>query len=198
AKVSLTIETLDSDYHFLGEVPFAPERKMMTIVRRTPNGPIAYVKGAPDVLLQHCTHRLSLDGVTEPITESIRAAILDANAAFARQALRVLGMAHRQLDREPEAYRAQELEDGLVFLGLAAMKDPLRLEAKAAVQVCQDAGIQTVMITGDHKDTAVAIAEELRGVKGPIRSLSGTELDRLSDDELIRTVDQVAVYARVS
>ena len=199
AKASLTIETLDRrSYHFLGEVPFDPERKMMTIVRRTSNGPIAYVKGAPDVLLRHCTYRLTLDGVTEPITESIRTAILDANAAFAHQALRVLGMAHRRLELEPDSYRAQELEDGLVFLGLAAMKDPLRLEAKAAVQVCQDAGIQTVMITGDHADTAVAIAEELRGVNGPIQSLSGMELNRLSDDELIRTVDQVAVYARVS
>ena len=120
-----------------------------------------------------------MDGTIEPLTESIRAAILDANAAFAHQALRVLGMAHRRLDREPDAYRAQELEDRLVFLGLAAMKDPLRPEAKAAVQACHDAGIRTVMITGDHKDTAVAIAEELRGVKGPIQSLSGMELDRL-------------------
>ena len=139
-----------------------------------------------------------MDGTIEPMTESIRAAILDANAAFAHQALRVLGMAQRRLDREPDVYRAQELEDRLVFLGLAAMKDPLRPEAKAAVQACHDAGIRTVMITGDHKDTAVAIAEELRGVKGPIQSLSGMELDRLSDDELVRTVDQVAVYARVS
>jgi Ca2+-transporting ATPase len=198
AKAALTIKTLDSAYHFLGEVPFDPERKMMTIVRRSPDGPIAYVKGAPDVLLRHCTHRLAMDGTAEPITESIRAAILDANASFANQALRVLAMARRRLDREPDAYRAQELEDRLVFLGLAAMKDPLRPEAKAAVQACHDAGIRTVMITGDHKDTAVAIAEELRGVKGAIQSLSGTELDRLSDDELARTVDQVAVYARVS
>ena len=198
AKASLTTETLDSSYHFLGEVPFDPERKMMTIVRRTSNGPIAYVKGAPDVLLRHCTYRLTLDGVIEPITEAIRAAILDANAAFAHQALRVLGMAYRRLEREPDAYRAQELEDGLVFLGLAAMKDPLRPEAKAAVHACHDAGIQTVMITGDHKDTAVAIAEELRGVKEPIRSLSGMELDRLSEEELARTVEQVNVYARVS
>jgi Ca2+-transporting ATPase len=198
AKASVTLETLDPAYDFLGEVPFDPERKMMTIVRRTPDGPVAYVKGAPDVLLRHCTYRLTLNGTTEPMTESIRAAILDANAAFARQALRVLGMAQRRLDREPDFYRAQELEDRLVFLGLAAMKDPLRPEAKAAVQACQDAGIRTVMITGDHKDTAVAIAEELRGVKGPIQSLSGMELDRLPDDELVRTVDQVAVYARVS
>jgi Ca2+-transporting ATPase len=107
-------------------------------------------------------------------------------------------MAHRRLDREHDAYRAQELEDRLVFLGLAAMKDPLRPEAKAAVQACQDAGIRTVMITGDHKGTAVAIAEELRGIKEPIQALSGTELDRLSDDELVRNVGQVAVYARVS
>ncbi len=198
AKAALTIETLDQAYHFLGEVPFDSERKMMTIVRRTPDGPVAYVKGAPDVLLRHCTHRLAMGGTTEPITESIRAGIVDANASFAHQALRVLAIAHRRLDREPDAYRAQELEDQLVFLGLAAMKDPLRPEAKAAVQACHDAGIRTVMITGDHKDTATAIAEELGGVEEPIQSLSGTELDQLSDDELARTVEHVTVYARVS
>jgi Ca2+-transporting ATPase len=198
AKAALTIEKLDSAHHFLGEVPFDPERKMMTIVRRTPDGPVAYVKGAPDVLLRRCTHQLAMDGTAEPITKSIRTAILDANATFAHQALRVLAMARRRLDREPDTYRAQELEDRLVFLGLAAMKDPLRPEAKAAVQACHDAGIQTVMITGDHKDTAVAIAEELGALKGPGQALSGMELDRLSDDELVRTVEQVAVYARVS
>jgi Ca2+-transporting ATPase len=198
AKAAITVETLGSAYDFLGEVPFDPERKMMTIVRRTPDGPFAYVKGAPDVLLRHCTHRFAMDGTTEPLTESIRGAILDANASFAHQALRVLAMAHRRLDGEPEAYRAHELEDRLVFLGLAAMKDPLRPEAKAAVQACHDAGIRTVMITGDHKDTATAIAEELRGGNEPIQSLSGMELDRLSDDELARTVEQVSVYARVS
>jgi Ca2+-transporting ATPase len=198
AKAGLTIETLDSAYSFLGEVPFNSERKMMTIVRQTPDGPVAYVKGAPDVLLQHCTHRLTMDGMIEPLTESTRTSILDANASFSHQALRVLGMAQRRLDCEPDAYRADELENRLVFLGLVAMKDPLRPEAKAAVQACHDAGIQTVMITGDHKDTAVAIAEELRGVNEPIRSLSGMELDRLSDEELVKTVEQVAVYARVS
>ncbi len=198
AKAALTIETLDSAYHFLGEVPFDPERKMMTIVRRTPDGSVAYVKGAPDVLLRHCTHWLVADGTVEALTESIRAAILEANAAFAHQALRVLGMAHRRLEREPEAYRANELENRLVFLGLAAMKDPLRLEAKAAVQACREAGIRTVMITGDHKDTAAAIAGELYGTDSHVEALSGMELDRLSDDELVRTVEQVTVYARVS
>lgn len=198
AKAALTIETLAKAYDFLGEVPFDPERKMMTIVRRTPDGPVAYVKGAPDVLLRGCTHRLAADGTIEPITESIRVATLEANAAFAHQALRVLGMAHRRLEREPDAYRADELENQLVFLGLAAMKDPLRPEAKAAVQACRDAGIRTVMITGDHKDTAAAIAGELYGTDSQVEALSGMELDRLSDDELVKTVDQVAVYARVS
>lgn len=198
AKTGLRIEQLEPTHRFLGEVPFDSERKMMTVVRRTSDGPVAYVKGAPDVLLRHCTHRLATDGTDEPLTESIRAAILDANASFAHQALRVLAIARRRLDREPDAYRAQELEERLVFLGLAAMKDPLRPEAKAAVQACHEAGIRTVMITGDHKDTAAAIAEELRGAKEPIQSFSGTELDRLSDDELNRTVEQVAVYARVS
>ncbi len=198
AKAGLTIETLDSAYQFLGEAPFDSERKMMTIVRRTPDGPVAFVKGAPDVLLRHCTHRLAMDGTIEPITESIRAATLEANASCAHQALRVLAMAHRRLEREPDTYRADELEHQLVFLGLAAMKDPLRPEAKAAVQVCRDAGIRTVMITGDHKDTAAAIAGELYGTGSHVEALSGMELDRLSDDELVKTVEQVAVYARVS
>ncbi|MEO8046100.1 MAG: cation-translocating P-type ATPase [Nitrospirota bacterium] len=198
AKAGLTIETVGSAYQFLGEVPFDSERKMMTIVRRTSDGPVAYVKGAPDVLLRHCTHRLAIDGTIEPITESIRAAIFEANASCAHQALRVLAMAHRRLEREPDAYRADELEHQLVFLGLAAMKDPLRPEAKAAVQACSDAGIRTVMITGDHKDTAAAIAGELYGTGSHVEALSGMELDRLSDDELVKTVVQVAVYARVS
>jgi Ca2+-transporting ATPase len=198
AKAGLTFETLDSAYSFLGEVPFNSERKMMTIVRSTLDGPVAYVKGAPDVLLQHCTHRLTMDGTIEPLTESTRTVILDANASFSHQALRVLGMAQRRLDCEPDAYRADELENRLVFLGLVAMKDPLRSEAKVAVQTCHDAGIRTVMITGDHKETAVAIAEELGSMKGLGQALSGVELDRLSDDELARIVEQVRVYARVT
>lgn len=198
AKAGLHMEELEPTHPFLGEVPFDPERKMMTIVRRSSDGPAAYVKGAPDVLLRHCTHRLAADGTVEALTESIRAAILEANVAFAHQTLRVLGMAHRQLEGEPDAYRADELENRLVFLGLAAMKDPLRPEAKVAVQACRDAGIRTVMITGDHKDTAVAIAGELYGMDSHVEALSGTELDRLSDDELVQTVEKVTVYARVS
>lgn len=198
AKLAFTLEALEPTHRFLGEVPFDPARKRMTIVRQTPEGTVAFTKGAPDILLQHCTARMTQDGRIEPLTEDLRRHILDANAGYAHEALRVLGLAQRQLERVPEAYRADVLEQDLVFLGLAAMKDPLRPEAKAAVQLCQDAGIRTVMITGDHKDTAAAIAAELGLMKGEGRALAGTDLDRLSDDEMVNVVDHVAVYARVS
>jgi len=198
AKAGLRMEELEPTHQFLGEVPFDPERKMMTIVRQSSDGPVAYVKGAPDVLLGRCTHCLGTNGTVELLSDSPRASILDANAQFAHHALRVLALGQRRLARKPDSFHSSELEQQLVFLGLAAMKDPLRPEAKIAVQACHAAGIRTVMITGDHKDTATAIAEELRGVKEPIQSLSGSELDRLSDDELVRAVEQVAVYARVT
>ncbi len=198
AKGGIERDRLEAAHPFLGEVPFDPERKMMTVVRQTAAGPVAFVKGAPDVLLRRCTHRMALEGSEESLTESSRAALLEANARFAHRALRVLGMARRALGHAPEAYRAEELERDLVFLGLAAMKDPLRPEAKAAVQVCREAGIQTVMITGDHKDTAVAIAQDLGIQLDGAQALSGTELDRLSDAELAGRVARVSVYARAS
>lgn len=198
AKAGLRMEELERTHRFLGEVPFDPERKMMTIVRRRSDGPVAYIKGAPDVLLGRCTHRLAEDGSIEPFSDRARAAVLDANARFARQALRVLGVGQRRLAREPDRYQSSGLEEQLVFVGLAAMKDPLRPEAKAAVQACHDAGIRTVMITGDHKDTAAAIAEELGLLKVEGQALTGAELDRLSDEALTKQVGQFAVYARVS
>lgn len=198
AKAGLRMEELEPSHQFLGEVPFDPERKMMTIVRRSSNAPVAYVKGAPDVLLSKCSHRLGTNGTIEVLSDSTRAAVLDANAQFAHHALRVLGLAHRRLSKEPDSYHSSELEQQLVFLGLAAMKDPLRPEAKVAVQACHAAGIKTVMITGDHKDTAVAIAEELGSRNGTVQALTGTELDRLSDEALGKQVDHVSVYARVS
>ncbi len=198
AKAAITMEALEGTHRFLGEVPFSPERKRMTIVRQTPEGPVAFVKGAPDILLQSCTSLMAGDGKIEPLTEDRRRAILDANAGFAHAALRVLALAQRSLERVPESYRQDELERDLVFLGLAAMKDPLRPEAKAAVELCHDAGIRTVMITGDHKDTAAAIAAELGLMKGEGGAVDGSELDRLSDDELARAVNRIGVYARVS
>ena len=198
AKLDLRAAELESSQPFLGEIPFDSERKMMTVVRRIQDGAIAYVKGAPDVLVGRCSHRLAMDGTVEPLTESARQAILDANAAFAHEALRVLGVAHRRLPRAPDGYRAEALERELVFLGLAAMKDPLRPEAKLAVQACREAGIRTVMITGDHKETAVAIAGELGILGSQQGAMSGTEIDGLSDEDLVRVVDRISVYARAT
>jgi Ca2+-transporting ATPase len=198
AKLHLNKEHLDATCPVLGEVPFDAGRKMMTVVRRTATGPTAFVKGAPDVLLGRCTHCRTADGRDEPLTDPASARILAANRAFAQGALRVIGIARRRLSGEPALYRAGDLEQGLTFLGLAAMNDPLRPEALAAVKACREAGIRVVMITGDHRDTAEAIARELDLLDGGVRAISGTELDALTDDELAGRVEEVAVYARVS
>jgi len=198
AKGGVTQEAAKQDTSFAGEIPFDAERKRMTVVRRMKDGMVAYVKGAPDILLSRCTHRLTLDGTPEPLSESQRKALLDANAALAGQALRVLAVAQRSWDRESNGFPAEEVERDLVFLGLFAMKDPLRPEAIEAVRLCREAGIRTVMITGDHKDTAVAIARELGLYDGDGSALSGADVNNLTDDQLAQFVDRVTVYARVS
>jgi len=198
AKVRLTKEELECNAPFEEELPFDAERKMMTVIRRTSEGGMAYVKGAPDVLLRHCIHRLTLDGRVEPLSELQRKDILETNASLARETLRVLGVAHRLVDGPRMNLPADAVERELVFLGLFAMKDPLRPEAKEAVRLCRKAGIQTVMITGDHKETAVAIAGELGVMNGHRKACSGADLDRLSDSDLAGSVNQVSVFARVS
>lgn len=198
SKAGLQKKDLEPEAPFLGEVPFDSERKKMTIVRRTRSGPIAFVKGAPDVLLRDCCAWMTSDGRTEMLTEDLRQEILAANHRFASQALRVLGVAMRPLDHIPAVYTAATLEHDLVFLGLMGMKDPIRPEAKVAVEACRTAGVRTVMITGDHKDTAVAIGDELGLLQGGMEAIAGSELDHLSDQELRERVAQIAVYARVS
>ncbi|MBD0316715.1 MAG: cation-translocating P-type ATPase, partial [Nitrospiraceae bacterium] len=193
----LTKEQLERHAPFDTEIPFDAGRKMMTIIRRSPECCFAYSKGAPDVLLKQCAARMTLDGTSEPLAETDRARIADMIASLGQQALRVLAVAHRPLDRQ--GYRADmEVERALVFLGLLAMKDPLRPEAKEAVRTCRNAGIRTVMITGDHKETAVAIARELGIYREGEAALSGAELDGMTDHDLTRAVLRVAVYARVS
>jgi Ca2+-transporting ATPase len=197
AKSDLWKDRLEAAQPFVGEIPFDPERKMMTLIRKAPEGAVAYVKGAPDLLLQRCTQHMTAEGRVEPLTEAARQEILVANAFYAGQALRVLGLALRPLARVPEDYRAGEIECDLTFLGLTAMKDPLRPEAIAAVRACREAGIRTVMITGDHKETAAAIARELGLLNGHV-ALSGAELDRLTDVELSELIERITVYARTS
>jgi P-type Ca2+ transporter type 2C len=198
AKAGLTKNHLEQENPWLGEVPFDPERKKMTVVRRTVSGPMAYIKGAPDVLLHDCQAWLTRGGEIQPFTDAIRQEITATNQRFSSQSLRVLGMAMRLLDRIPDAYDARSLECELVFLGLVSMKDPIRPEAKTAVGACRAAGIRTVMITGDHKDTAVAIANELGIMESGAQAISGAELNLLSDDELHDRVKGAAVYARVT
>jgi Ca2+-transporting ATPase len=198
AKAGLTKNHLEQENPWLGEVPFDSERKKMTVVRQTPSGPVAFVKGAPDVLLRDCQAWLTRGGDIQPLTDATRQEITASNQRFASQALRVLGVAMRPLDRIPDVYDAKNLECDLVFLGLVGMKDPIRPEAKAAVEACRAAGIRTVMITGDHKDTAVAIAKELGMMEPGEQAISGAELNQLSDDELRDRVKAAAVYARVT
>jgi Ca2+-transporting ATPase len=198
AKAQLLREPLEGEHVFVGEVPFDPERKMMTVIRRLGEGLVAYVKGAPDGLLPHCTQYMTTEGHVIPLTDAVCQQILVANRAFAQGALRVLAVAHRPLPQQPSAFHAQDLERDLIFLGLLAMKDSLRPEAKVAAAACGEAGVRTVMITGDHKDTAVAIARELGILDGQAQALSGAELDEVTDTELAERVDTIAVYARVS
>jgi len=198
AKVSLTKEELEEGSPFQGEIPFDAERKMMTVVRREAEGSKAYVKGAPDIVLKRCMHRMTFGGVIEPLNDQQRQALLDSNVSLARETLRVLAVAERPLTDVPGELRPDSIEQDLVFLGLCAMKDPLRPEAKEAVRLCREAGIRTVMITGDHKDTAVAIARELGLSDRDGAALSGAEIDNLSDEQLGQVVERISVYARVS
>jgi Ca2+-transporting ATPase len=198
AKFGMTKQALEHSAPFEDEIPFDAERKMMTMIRRTPAGRMAYVKGAPDVLLPRCTRRLRLDGRVEALSDRHRQDVLATNGSMARQALRVLAVAHRPLDASQKGALAATVERELVFLGLVAMKDPLRPEVMDAVRLCREAGITTAMITGDHKDTAVAIARELGLSNGDRSALSANEIDNLTDDQLATVVESVFVYARVS
>jgi Ca2+-transporting ATPase len=198
AKVALTKEGLEDRASFEAEIPFDAERKMMTVIRRTAEGSMAYVKGAPDVLLPRCTHRLTLDGLIEPLSDQQQQIMLDTNASLAQQTLRVLAVAHRRLDTHGMNLSTDAVEKDLVFLGLFAMRDPLRPEAVEAVRLCREAGIKTVMITGDHKETAIAIARDLGLHDGDGSALSGHEMNNLTEEQLAQRVERIAVYARVS
>jgi Ca2+-transporting ATPase len=197
AKVGLTKPDLERQYPFVQEIPFDAVRKRMTVLRKGPNGTTAVVKGAPDVLLALCT-AIEDNATTRPLTEKDRDLILKANSDLARQALRVLAVAYRVCGDKITEFTSKTVEDNLIFVGLMAMIDPPREEVKQAIVECRKAGLRTVMITGDHKDTAVAIARELGLYSSDSLALTGEELDRTSDAELASKIDRVRVYARVS
>ena len=180
----------------IDEAPFDSARKMMSTVHKSGEDFVQYTKGAPDALLSRCTHYFE-SGKILPMTDAKRREILNSNKAMADRALRVLAVAKRDWAEKPENNAPEYLERDLVFLGLTGMIDPIRPEVKAAIAECRGAGIRAVMITGDHRDTAVAIAKELGIITDESQAVTGAELDRLSDEQFRRKVTEYGVYARV-
>ena len=181
----------------IGEVPFDSSRKMMTTVHKTENGKLVqFTKGAPDEILKRCT-KVIVDGKVIALSDEKRQEILSANKAMADKALRVLAASMKTLKEEPSAYESESVEADLIFVGLVGMIDPVRPEVKPAIDECRSAGIRPIMITGDHKDTAVAIAMQLGIIENSSQAITGAELDKISDEEFERAVEQYSVYARV-
>ncbi len=180
----------------VAEAPFDSGRKMMSTIHKCGDAFVQYTKGAPDEVLRRCIS-YEQDGKILPMTEEKRREILDKNHSMADKALRVLAAAKRNWNAVPEDVTPENLEQDLCFIGLTGMIDPIRPEVKAAIAECRSAGIRPVMITGDHKDTAVAIARDLGIISGPEQAITGAELDKLSDEELDKAVENYGVYARV-
>lgn len=193
-KAGIIQSEVKERYPRIDEIPFSSERKRMTTIHNMPEGKTAYSKGAPEVIIDSCSH-IMIDGKAKPITENDRIAIMEAGSHMAENALRVLAIAYRPL---PENIIKQEdIEKEMVFLGLTGMIDPPRKEAKDAIALCHKAGIKSVMITGDHKVTAMAVAKEL-GILQNNLAVTGAELDNMSDAEFSEKVEKIDVYARVS
>jgi Ca2+-transporting ATPase len=193
AKAKILQDQSNAEYPRVDEVPFSSERKMMTTIHKGPQGKLAYSKGAPEIILDSCTS-VYQNGQERELSTKDKEEILDIARGMAEDALRVLAMAYKPFS---DTKSAADAEQAMVFVGLVGMIDPPREEVKAAIKICEEAGIKPVMITGDHKLTAVAVARELGLLKESI-ALSGSELDELSDQEFERIVEQVNVYARVS
>lgn len=180
----------------VGEAPFDSMRKMMSTIHKTNDGLLQFTKGAPDEILKRCT-RILRDGNVESITDEDRKVILAKNKEYADRALRVLACGFKPLEALPEDQAPEKIENELVFCGLVGMIDPVRPEVKAAIVECRTAGIRPIMITGDHKDTAVAIAMELGIITDASQALTGAELNDISDEEFSEKVTNYSVYARV-
>ena len=196
AKLGLKKTELKTKFPRVGEAPFDSGRKMMSTLHEANGKVVQYTKGAPDEILRRCTRYIK-DGHEMPMTENVRAEILAANKAMADRALRVLAAALRTYDRMPASTEPETLENELCFVGLVGMIDPVRPEVGAAIEECHRAGIRAIMITGDHIDTATAIAKELGILEGGKRAITGAELAAMSDAEFEKQFRSIAVYARV-
>ncbi len=194
--LGLAKQDLESKTPRIGEIPFDSSRKLMTTVHTAESGYVQYTKGAPDVLLSRCTQYEDETGIHE-MTDEKRAEILTANKGLADKALRVLACGYRNYAEAPSEYTPDAMECDLIFGGLVGMIDPIRPEVKDAITECRSAGIRAVMITGDHKDTAVAIAMQLGIIDDPAQAITGAELDTISDEDFAERVTEFSVYARV-
>lgn len=198
AKGGLSYEKLKEKHPRIQEIPFESERKMMTTFHEGILDTLSSLtKGAPDIVLERCSHIL-INGHEEELTDLYREKIRNANSSLASSALRVLAFAYRRFEVMPKNIDTQSIETNMVFVGLMGMIDPARVEAKKAIKVCRTAGIKPVMITGDYKDTAVAIAKDLGLMQPGDGVLTGRELDSLNDDGLLECVENISIYARVS
>jgi len=196
-KGGLSKDYLEEQMPRVGEAPFDSSRKMMsTIHQLKESGFIQFTKGAPDELLKKCRKYLSDEGIRD-LDQATFDMVLAKNRGFAGKALRVLGAAYKEYDYLPADYSPDMVENELIFVGLVGMIDPVRPEVLAAIQHCKTAGIRPIMITGDHRDTAAAIAMELDIISNPNQVLTGTQLDEISDEELAAEIDKYSVFARV-
>lgn len=194
-KAGLFKQRLELENPLIAELPFDSERKRMSMLRQTSTGPVLFVKGAPDVILRASDSVLS-NGSIEPLSKEHAKAISEANTYLASQALRLLAVGYRPFSSAETL--APSAESKLIFVALIAMMDPPRPEAKKSIETCKKAGITTVMITGDHKATAVAVAKELDLLQENSLAITGADLDQMDDARLKECVKDIAIYARTS
>ncbi|MCR3955662.1 MAG: cation-translocating P-type ATPase [Gudongella sp.] len=198
-KGGIDSKTINGKYPRVKELPFDSERKMMTTFHEMAGKDeiVSFTKGAPDIIINRC-NKILLDGDIIKLTDDIREKLLDQNTTFSRDALRVLALAFREYNRVPEEPSSEDHENDMIFVGLTGMIDPPRSEARDAIAKCKNAGINTIMITGDYKDTAFAIAKDLGLADKEEQAMMGSAIDTMSDDELRDVVRNTKVFARVS
>ena len=194
-KCGLDDRELTAAFPRVGEVPFDSERKMMTVVVKENGSFVQYTKGAPEIVIEHCTQYLTPSGPA-PMTAEYREQVQQQNLAYADKALRVLSAAYRILPEEPAEY-GTSLEDDMCFIGSVGMIDPCREEVYDAIRVCKEAGIRPVMITGDHITTATVIGKDLGILNDPSEAITCAEIQEMTDEELYDAVEHISVYARV-
>ena len=194
--LGLSKATLVASYPRIGEVPFDSGRKMMSTVHSSKNGAVQFTKGAPDEILKKCTYA-DINGEILEMNDEIRNKIMEENTRMGNKALRVFAAAYKTYESAPAEYTSEALENGMTFIGLTGMIDPIRPEVKDAIVECRNAGIKPIMITGDHINTAKAIARELGILTDDSQAMMGADIDKYSDEEFEQIVENICVYARV-